>query len=312
MVRYFCLFFFFFGFSQESTFKDYNQKIAGIDFNLEMVAIPSGTFKMGSPNFEKNRLADEGPVHEVYIDSFWIGKFEITWDLYQLFMQREIDSKKIKYGDEINVDVDAVTSATTPYVDMTFGMGSNGYPAISMTQLAASKFCEWLSAMTGNYYRLPTEAEWEYAARGGIERAEYPWGGPYTYDEKGCFLANFKPERGDYAADQILYTAEAESYWPNDYGLYNMSGNVSEWTDSNYEKSANDFVAGINPNIEGDNNNSRKVVRGGSWKDVAHFLKVSTRDYEYQNKKRSYIGFRTVQSYLGEDVGFQENPNKIF
>ena len=161
-------------------------------------------------------------------------------------------------------------------------------------------------------FRLPTEAEWEYAARGGIERAEFPWGGPYTYDEKGCFLANFKPERGDYAADQILYTAEVESYWPNDFGLYNMSGNVSEWTDSNYEKDAVDLVAGLNPNVEGSKTNNQKVVRGGSWKDVAHFLKVSTRDYEYQNTKRSYIGFRTVQSYLGEDVGFQENPNKIF
>ena len=161
-------------------------------------------------------------------------------------------------------------------------------------------------------YRLPTETEWEYAARGGLERAEYPWGGPYTYDDKGCFLANFKPERGDYIADQILYTAEAESYWPNDYGLYNMSGNVSEWTDSNYEKGANDFVAGLNPNIEGSEDNKFKVVRGGSWKDVAHFLKVSTRDYEKKDIKRSYIGFRTVQSYLGEDVGFQENPNKIF
>ena len=91
-----------------------------------------------------------------------------------------------------------------------------------------------------------------------------------------------------------------------------MSGNVSEWTDSNYEKSANDFVSTLNPNVEGSNENKRKVVRGGSWKDVAHFLKVSTRDYENQDKKRSYIGFRTVQSYLGEDVGFQENPNKIF
>lgn len=94
-----------------------------------------------------------------------------------------------------------------------------------------------------------------------------------------------KPERGDYAADQILYTAEAESYWPNDYGLYNMSGNVSEWTDSNYERGANDFVAGLNPNVEGSEKNNKKVVRGGSWKDVSHFLKVSTRDYEYQNKK---------------------------
>ena len=91
-----------------------------------------------------------------------------------------------------------------------------------------------------------------------------------------------------------------------------MSGNVSEWTDSNFEKGANDFVSGLNPNIEGSKDNKYKVVRGGSWKDVAHFLKVSTRDYEKKDRKRSYIGFRTVQSYLGEDVGFQENPNKIF
>ena len=199
------------------------------------------------------------------------------------------------------------------------------YPVVGVSWEQAKAFAHWRTFYKNQHnrkqrrniqldsrYRLPTEAEWEYAARGGIERAEYPWGGPYTYDDKGCFLANFKPERGDYAADQILYTAEAESYWPNDYGLYNMSGNVSEWTDSNYEKGANDFVAGLNPNVEGSENNNQKVVRGGSWKDVAHFLKVSTRDYEYQNKKRSYIGFRTVQSYLGEDVGFQENPNKIF
>ena len=199
------------------------------------------------------------------------------------------------------------------------------YPVVGVSWEQAKAFAHWRTFYKNQYqrkakkniqlvsdFRLPTEAEWEYAARGGLERAEYPWGGPYTYDDKGCFLANFKPERGDYIADQILYTAEAESYWPNDFGLFNMSGNVSEWTDSNYEKSSKDFVSGLNPNIEGNNNNQRKVVRGGSWKDVAHFLKVSSRDYELQNKKRSYIGFRTVQSYMGEDVGFQENPNKIF
>ena len=199
------------------------------------------------------------------------------------------------------------------------------YPVVGVSYEQAKAFAHWRTLYKNQHqrkqkkniqlvpeFRLPTEAEWEYAARGGLERAEYPWGGPYTYDDKGCFLANFKPERGDYAADQILYTAEAESYWPNDYGLYNMSGNVSEWTDSNYEKDANDFVAGLNPNVEGTDKNIRKVVRGGSWKDVAHYLKVSTRDYEYQKSKRSYIGFRTVQSYQGEDVGFQENPNKIF
>ena len=201
----------------------------------------------------------------------------------------------------------------------------NEYPVVGVSWEQAKAFAHWRTFYKNqnqrkarkniqlvSEFRLPTEAEWEYAARGGIERAEFPWGGPYTYDEKGCFLANFKPERGDYAADQILYTAEVESYWPNDFGLYNMSGNVAEWTDSNYEKDATDLVAGLNPNVEGSETNNQKVVRGGSWKDVAHFLKVSTRDYEYQNTKRSYIGFRTVQSYLGEGVGFEQNPNKIF
>ena len=172
------------------------------------------------------------------------------------------------------------------------------YPVVGVSWEQAKAFAHWRTFYKNQNqrkqkkniqlvpeFRLPTEAEWEYAARGGLERAEYPWGGPYTYDDKGCFLANFKPERGDYAADQILYTAEAESYWPNDYGLYNMSGNVAEWTDSNYEKASNDFVAGLNPNVRGTYTSNRKIVRGGSWKDVAHFLKVSTRDYEYQNKK---------------------------
>ena len=199
------------------------------------------------------------------------------------------------------------------------------YPVVGVSWEQANAFAHWRTFYKNQHkrkakkniqlvsdFRLPTEAEWEYAARGGLERAEYPWGGPYTFDEKGCFLANFKPERGDYIADQILYTAEAESYWSNEYGLFNMAGNVSEWTDSNYKKAANDFVAGLNPNVEGQEENNIKVVRGGSWKDVAHFLKVSTRDSEHKDKKRSYIGFRTVQSYMGEDVGFQENPNKIF
>ena len=248
---------------------------------------------------------------------------------------RQFDSKNNRWSEYEEIEI--YPDTTVWYKDFSYSYNEpmhndyfwhdaySEYPVVGVSWEQAKAFAHWRTFYKNQHqrkarkniqlvsdYRLPTETEWEYAARGGLERAEYPWGGPYTYDDKGCFLANFKPERGDYIADQILYTAEAESYWPNDYGLYNMSGNVSEWTDSNFEKGANDFVAGLNPNIEGSEDNKFKVVRGGSWKDVAHFLKVSTRDYEKKDIKRSYIGFRTVQSYLGEDVGFQENPNKIF
>ena len=120
-----------------------------------------------------------------------------------------------------------------------------------------------------------------------------------------CIRDSFKPLRGDYSADQALYTVEAKSYEPNDYGLYNMSGNVAEWVDSSYEPSSYDFSSNMNPNVN-DTDNLRKVVRGGSWKDIAYFLQVSSRDYEYRDSARSYIGFRTVQDYMGTDVILNE------
>ena len=185
------------------------------------------------------------------------------------------------------------------------------YPVVGVKQSQAIAFCEWRTLYKNNYvkskkkgrdlvnkFRLPSEAEWEYAARGGLQSATYPWGGPYTKNDRGCFLANFKPNRGDYASDNALYTVEAKSYDPNGYNLYNMSGNVAEWTATAYDPSAYEFISNISPNIL-DYKNKRKVVRGGSWKDVAYMLQVSTRDYEYADSARSYIGFRTVQNYMG-------------
>jgi gliding motility-associated lipoprotein GldK len=187
------------------------------------------------------------------------------------------------------------------------------YPVVGVTWKQAKAFCAWRTMYKNGYvkkqkgrdqvnsFRLPTEAEWEYAARGGIESGTYPWGGPYAKNDRGCFLANFKPNRGDYAADGALYTVEAKSFEPNDFNLYNMAGNVSEWTESSYDPGAYEFVSTMNPNVP-DTKNQRKVVRGGSWKDVAFFLQTSTRDFEYADSARSYIGFRTVQDYMGTEA----------
>ena len=187
------------------------------------------------------------------------------------------------------------------------------YPVVGVTWKQANAFCQWRTNTKNAYqrtkkkkslvpeFRLPTEAEWEYAARGGLQSAMYPWGGPYTKNDRGCFMANFKPMRGDYAVDQALYTVEANAYDPNGYNLFNMAGNVAEWVASSYEQDAYEFSASMNPNV---NNlyNEKKVIRGGSWKDVKYFLQVSSRDYEYENQPRSYIGFRTVHDYLGADM----------
>ncbi|WP_372793124.1 gliding motility lipoprotein GldK [Lutibacter sp.] len=187
------------------------------------------------------------------------------------------------------------------------------YPVVGVDWKQAKAFCSWRTKKKNDflktkkkessvpYFRLATEAEWEYAARGGLNYATYPWGGPYTTTDRGCFLANFKPSRGDYAVDGALYTMEAKSYNPNDYGLYNMAGNVSEWTNTAYSEASYYIGSTMNPNVE-ISENHRKIIRGGSWKDVAYFLEVSTRDYEYADSSRSYIGFRTVQDFLGTNI----------
>ncbi|HVB03438.1 MAG TPA: SUMF1/EgtB/PvdO family nonheme iron enzyme [Chitinophagaceae bacterium] len=196
----------------------------------------------------------------------------------------------------------------------------DNYPVVGVNWNQATAFCIWRTNYWNDYrrarnlytegeFRLPTEAEWEYAARGGRNESPYPWGGPYLRNKKGCLLANFKPGLGDYAADGGLYPVRVDSYWPNDYGLYNMAGNVSEWTSSAYYADAGTFEMDMNPDIEYNAKPSdppkmkRKVVRGGSWKDIGYFLQVSTRQYEYQDTSKSYIGFRCVISFLGRSKG---------
>jgi gliding motility-associated lipoprotein GldK len=187
----------------------------------------------------------------------------------------------------------------------------SNYPVVGVTWKQATAFCQWRSSkfntfleskkkMTESDYRLPTEAEWEYAARGGRSQVPFPWGGPYLRNKKGCLLANFKPGRGNYAEDGGMYTVRADAYWPNDFGLYNMAGNVAEWTNSLYYEGSYNFQHDMNPVIRWNAKDNepirmkRKVVRGGSWKDVGFFLQNSSRNYEYQDTAKSYIGFRCV------------------
>jgi sulfatase modifying factor 1 len=157
-------------------------------------------------------------------------------------------------------------------------------------------------------FALPNDAEFEYAARGGRIGTDYPWGGPYIKNAKGCLMANFKPGRGNYTDDGGAYTVNVRSYFPNDYGLYNMAGNVAEWTSSAYDESASTFVHDLSPTFDYEAKASdpevlkRKVVRGGSWKDIGYFLQNSTRTFEYQDTAKSYIGFRCVTPFLGRDI----------
>ena len=185
------------------------------------------------------------------------------------------------------------------------------YPVVGVSWKQATAFCEWRTHYLNSFleskkrtsesdFRLPNEAQWEYAARGGRSQAPYPWGGPYLRNKKGCLLANFKPGRGNYPEDGGLYTVRADAYWPNDFGLYNMAGNVAEWTSSLYYEGAYNFQHDMNPDIRWNAKDNdpprmkRKVTRGGSWKDVGFYLQTGTRAYEYQDTSKSYVGFRCV------------------
>lgn len=190
------------------------------------------------------------------------------------------------------------------------------YPVVGVSWKQANAFCIWRSDLLNKYlvadggyaaheFRLPLEAEWEYAARGDLDHSMYPWGGHYTRNVEGCFLANYKPLRGNYADDGGQITVAVGSYEQNDYGLYDMAGNVAEWTSSAYDESSYAFIHDMNPDYRYDAKPQdnpalkRKVVRGGSWKDIGFFLQCGQRTFEYQDTSKSYIGFRCVRPYLG-------------
>ena len=313
MIYFLVCFSFSFSFGQEK-FNEYNQYILSTNYGLELSPIVGGQFLMGSPLNEKNRLADEGPVHKVKLDSFWMAKYETTWDLYNLFMSRNLDELQPAFNskNEVNIDIDAVSGATTPYVEMSFGMGTDGFPAISMTQLAAKKFCQWLSAITGNFYRLPTEAEWEYACRAGSEKA-------YSFGDDPKELNNYAWFKDN---SNNKYHKVGQKL-PNSWGLYDMHGNVSEWTldqynTTTYLKASQNLSK--NPIVKPIKLYPR-VVRGGSWKSSNYRLRSASRQASSKQWKKQdpqiprskwwhtdaqFVGFRVVRPYITPTIEEQK------
>jgi formylglycine-generating enzyme required for sulfatase activity len=283
----------------EADMKEYTATIPGLEAKYTMIPIKGGEFTMGSPEGEANRGDDEGPQHTVKLDPFWMGKYEVTWDEYLHFMLPE--DPRNKDGSLANPKpdatiVDLVARPTEPYQDMSFGMGQDGYPAICMTQHAANKFCEWLSAKTGHFYRLPTEAEWEYACRAGTTTA-YSFGDdPKGLDEHAWYFANSNFQYQKIGGKK-----------PNPWGLHDMHGNVLEWTIDQYLPNAyeerkdgslaNPWVKSTTPYPH--------VARGGSWDDDPEQLRSAVRrasneDWKMQDPQLpKSIWYHTDAVWLG-------------
>jgi len=285
--------------SPDAKMKDYADKVPKSGAAYHMVAIRGGMITMGSPKSEVDRRENEGPQVKVTVAPFWIGKYEVTWDEYEPYMITQVDRSKhggrTDYNPKVHSLVDAVSQPTSPYVEMSFGMGQKGYPAISMTQHAASKYCQWLSAQTGHFYRLPTEAEWEYACRAGTTTA-YSFGDDKSkLKEYGWFYDNSNEK----------YQKVGQKK-PNPWGLHDMHGNVMEWTIDQY---APDYFARIKTTTNNPLLRPRKLyprtVRGGSWDDDPKQLRSAYRRGSTANWKQQdpqlpkSIWYHTNAPWLG-------------
>lgn len=250
--------------SQEETGREYREAVTGTEVFFDMVFIPSGEFLMGSPDDEVGRKPDEGPRHKVKVDSLWVGKVEVTWDLFELFLA---ENKSLFAGlpEEKKEMVDAVSRPTPSFEDPSMGMGRKGFPVVNISPYAALTFCKWLSVITGKFYRLPTEAEWEYVCRAGSLTA-YSFGDDIQKLDQ--YAVYFDNSNGQYA--------EGATKKPNAWGVYDMHGNVAEWTLDQY---AADFYARSSEKVSWNVPTSlyERVYRGGSWDDDAEVLRSAAR-----------------------------------
>jgi formylglycine-generating enzyme required for sulfatase activity len=299
--------------AESPSHKPYTDGVPGADVKFEMIAVPGGTFTMGSPQSEPGRKDDEGPQHPVTIRPFWMGKCEVTWDEYDLYWKNNPGNKEEQRRVEekgIQKEIDAVSRPTPPYADETFGHGREGKPVIGVTHHAAMDYCRWLSMKTGKAYRLPTEAEWEYACRAGTKTA-------YSFGDDPKQLGDY----AWFAGNSEELTHEVGKKKPNPWGLYDMHGNVWEWCLDHYQK---DYYAQfptdkptLMPLLMPTDKRFSHVARGGSWADKADAARSAARRGSIERWIRQdpqrpksiwwltdaeFVGFRIVRAV-------EEQPN---
>jgi formylglycine-generating enzyme required for sulfatase activity len=276
-----------------------------LSYEYEWVDLQQAAKKSNRYNFETKSYEGEVVDHE--------GNTRPLNDRSAFIMKDQVNV----YPDTLCWIADFTYSFNEPWTEKYFWHpGFDQYPVVGVTWKQATAFAIWRTQLLNNYlrfkgeadvmaYRLPSESEWEYAARGGLEQNIYPWGGFYTRNDKGCFLANFKPLRGRYGDDGGMYSMSVASFAPNDFGLFDMAGNVAEWTSSAFDESSYGFMHDVSPTFQYNAKSDdpavmkRKVIRGGSWKDIGYYLQNGIRTYEYQDSAKSYIGFRCVRDYIG-------------
>jgi formylglycine-generating enzyme required for sulfatase activity len=278
----------------ETGFSPYLQTIPGSSLTYSMVPIKGGTFQMGSPNNEKNRRPDEGPVKKVSVSPFWMGAFEVTHDQFGIFFKDESLSQGSK--------TDAVTRPTVQYIDLSWNMGKEGgYPVNSMSVDGAMMFCRWLYSTTGIFYRLPTEAEWEYACRAGTSTAYFFGDDPSKVSDYAWHKQNSKNKYQQVGQKK-----------PNPWGLFDMVGNVSEWVLDQYSDRYFDSSSANDPLIRPTTRYPRSI-RGGSYNDDGVNLRSAARRYsgpEWNKRDPQipksrwwltdgmFVGFRIVRPFL--------------
>ncbi len=291
--------------------KNFTETIPGTTVKFDMVYVPGGEFTMGSPDGEPGRDANEGPAHRVKVGGMWVGKCEVTWDEFDLFWK----DKKYPVADEVGakgLGADAVTRPTNTFVDETYEHGREGFPVICMTHHAAFMYCNWLAGKTGRAFRLPTEAEWEYAARGGTTTA-YSFGDdPERLDENGWFKKNSPDD--DHPKGT---THKVGTHKPNPFGLHDMHGNVWEWTLDQYDpegyaKAAKENLS-LRPVEVPTAEKWSHVVRGGSWADKADRCRSAARRVSEESWQKHdpqeprSIWWLTRQDTIGFRLALAEN-----